>query len=164
MPHSEIPGSTPACGSPRLIAAFHVLHRHLAPRHPPCALPSLISLRCTLPALPLRVFTVQFSRYDAAAGNPRFPKQHTALQSSPWSRAGAKLPQALTEGLEDPESASVRAGTALTAHSPLLTAHLEPSKLNSADSVRPAAVSFPQPVLMGRGSTSESPLLRGGAP
>ena len=41
FPHSEIPGSTPACGSPRLIAACHVLHRLLAPRHPPCALCSL---------------------------------------------------------------------------------------------------------------------------
>src|SRR4029079_18556668 len=28
-------------GSPRLIAASHVLHRRLAPRHPPCALSSL---------------------------------------------------------------------------------------------------------------------------
>jgi hypothetical protein len=34
LPHSEIPGSTPACGSPRLIAACHVLHRLLVPRHP----------------------------------------------------------------------------------------------------------------------------------
>ena len=41
MPHSGIPGSTPACGSPRLIAANHALHRFLAPRHSPCALSSL---------------------------------------------------------------------------------------------------------------------------
>jgi hypothetical protein len=41
FPHSEIPGSKPACGSPRLIAACHVLHRHRLPRHPPCALSSL---------------------------------------------------------------------------------------------------------------------------
>ena len=41
FPHSEIPGSKPACGSPRLIAACHVLHRLLLPRHPPCALSNL---------------------------------------------------------------------------------------------------------------------------
>src|SRR5690625_383306 len=38
LPHSEIPGSKPACGSPRHIGAYPVLHRLLAPRHPPCAL------------------------------------------------------------------------------------------------------------------------------
>ena len=42
FPHSEILGSKPACGSPRLIAASHVLHRLLAPRHSPYALSSLI--------------------------------------------------------------------------------------------------------------------------
>ena len=42
FPHSEIPGSKPACGSPRLIAACHVLLRLLAPRHPLYALSSLI--------------------------------------------------------------------------------------------------------------------------
>ena len=41
LPHSEIPGSQPVCGSPRLIAAYHVLHRLLTPRHPPYALRSL---------------------------------------------------------------------------------------------------------------------------
>ena len=41
FPHSEIPGSKPVCGSPRLIAAYHVLHRLLLPRHSPCALSSL---------------------------------------------------------------------------------------------------------------------------
>ena len=41
LPHSEIPGSKPVCGSPELIAAYHVLHRRPAPRHPPYALSSL---------------------------------------------------------------------------------------------------------------------------
>ena len=41
FPHSDILGSKPVCGSPRLIAAGHVLHRLLPPRHPPCALSSL---------------------------------------------------------------------------------------------------------------------------
>ena len=51
FPHSEIPGSKPACGSPRLIAACHVLHRLLLPRHPPCALSSL---------------TIKFTRHTAS--------------------------------------------------------------------------------------------------
>ena len=38
FPHSEIRGSVPICGSPRLIAAYRVFHRLLVPRHPPCAL------------------------------------------------------------------------------------------------------------------------------
>ena len=38
LPHSEIPGSKPVSGSPRLIAASHALHRLLMPRHPPYAL------------------------------------------------------------------------------------------------------------------------------
>ena len=41
LPHSEIFGSKPVCGSPKLIAAYHVLHRLLAPRHSPYALSSL---------------------------------------------------------------------------------------------------------------------------
>ena len=43
FPHSEIHGSTPACGYPWLIAARCVLHRLPAPRHSPCALNSLTS-------------------------------------------------------------------------------------------------------------------------
>ena len=35
FPHSEVSGSTPACDSPELIAACHVLHRRSKPRHPP---------------------------------------------------------------------------------------------------------------------------------
>ena len=41
FPHSEISGSKDICSSPKLIAAYHVFHRLLVPRHPPCALFSL---------------------------------------------------------------------------------------------------------------------------
>ena len=37
LPHSEISGSKPVDGSPKLIAVFRVLHRLLMPRHPSCA-------------------------------------------------------------------------------------------------------------------------------
>ena len=43
FPHSEISGSQDICSSPKLIAAYHVLHRLLMPRHSPCALISLTS-------------------------------------------------------------------------------------------------------------------------
>ena len=44
FPHSDISGSTPACGSPKLFAAYHVLHRFLVPRHPPYAFYNLTVL------------------------------------------------------------------------------------------------------------------------
>ena len=43
FPHSDISGSMDICYSPKLFAAYHVFHRLLVPRHPPCAL-----LRLTL--------------------------------------------------------------------------------------------------------------------
>ena len=43
FPHSDITGSKPACGSPMLFAACHVLLRRLVPWHPPCALVRLIT-------------------------------------------------------------------------------------------------------------------------
>jgi hypothetical protein len=69
FPHSEIPGSMPACGSPRLIAACHVLHRLLLPRHPPCALSSL---------------TIKFTRHTAACS--RRDEQLFQLSSRAKSR------------------------------------------------------------------------------
>ena len=45
FPHSDISGSMDICSSPKLFAAYHVFHRLLVPRHPPCA---LISLTITL--------------------------------------------------------------------------------------------------------------------
>ena len=44
LSHSEISGSKRICRSPKLIAAYHVLHRLLMPRHPSCALYSLTKI------------------------------------------------------------------------------------------------------------------------
>jgi hypothetical protein len=43
FPHSDISGSSLVGSSPKLFAAYYVLLRPLAPRHPPCALSSLIA-------------------------------------------------------------------------------------------------------------------------
>ena len=43
LSHSEIRGSKVICTYPRLIAAYHVLHRLREPRHPPCALAYFLS-------------------------------------------------------------------------------------------------------------------------
>ena len=44
FPHSDICGSRNICFSPQLFAAYHVFHRLLVPRHPPCALSRLTIL------------------------------------------------------------------------------------------------------------------------
>src|SRR5258706_16081842 len=64
LPHSEILGSQLVCSSPRLIAAYHVLHRLPVPRHPPCALTRLISQLTTRwdSLTPLHYALVSFQR------------------------------------------------------------------------------------------------------
>jgi hypothetical protein len=48
LPHSDIHGSRPACGSPWLFVARYVLLRPLAPRHSPYALHILTSVRISI--------------------------------------------------------------------------------------------------------------------
>src|SRR5687768_15345050 len=55
--------------SPGLIAAAHVLHRLLAPRHPPCALVLLIRKNTC-------VATMEFSRCARAGGPPNREVPH----------------------------------------------------------------------------------------
>ncbi len=55
-------------GSPWLIAATHVLHRLLEPRHPPHALSSLVTLNSGLPSLRSSgaVFEVEIQTFGVA--------------------------------------------------------------------------------------------------
>ena len=77
FPHSEICVSTPACGSTQLIAANHVLHRLLTPRHPPSALSSLTT-------------SLLESFRPPAGSRPRFAFRdvHSACQTHalPWTQ------------------------------------------------------------------------------
>src|SRR3981189_1199367 len=76
FPHSEICGSRPICGSPQLIAAYHVLHRLLTPRHPPCALSSLTE-QLVLDVLPYPSSSIQFSKTEK---NPRVAVRPRGLE------------------------------------------------------------------------------------
>jgi hypothetical protein len=77
-------------GSPKLIAASHVLRRLLAPRHSPCALSSLTTMQehpcaCTRR---LPVHTIQLSKSRTAGGaslaTPARPGKHlTCLPRAP---------------------------------------------------------------------------------
>jgi hypothetical protein len=92
FPHSDIPGSTPVCGSPRLFAAYHVLHRLLVPRHPPCALSSLTGntkvLQLCIPSVSYSIVKERSRRaYVARNGENRPCASHLAKSISvpaPW--------------------------------------------------------------------------------
>ena len=62
FPHSDISGSQVICTSPKLFAAYHVFHRLLVPRHPPCALYCLIS-RCIALHHSLKNFSLDLRLY-----------------------------------------------------------------------------------------------------
>jgi hypothetical protein len=85
LPHSGIFGSKPVCGSPKLFAAYHALHRLLAPRHSPYALSSLTIRTLDADARRLRAPGSGLQPSLAAAPkpdvrNPRAsaPRMHTA--------------------------------------------------------------------------------------
>ena len=75
FPHSEICGSRPICGSPQLFAAYHVLHRLLTPRHPPCALSSLTE-QLVLDALPYPSSSIQLSKTAEISRAAMRPRDH----------------------------------------------------------------------------------------
>jgi hypothetical protein len=91
--HSEIFGSTPACDSPKLFAANHVLHRFLAPRHPPCALSSLTTNFLRIPTEPMPLLAklhsmrmsleAGWSLISKTRGSSRARLDESAVASSP---------------------------------------------------------------------------------
>jgi hypothetical protein len=88
FPHSGISGSTPTCGSPKLIAAYHALPRLSVPRHPPCALLPLD--RISLPGPPASSHVVLSSPLDDFfhVTSHQHPSCQSAL-SQPTVRCGA---------------------------------------------------------------------------
>ena len=100
FPHSDIHGSLPACGSPWLFAACHVLLRRMVPWHPPCALISLIfsSLRPETNCFLLRVHSLSLV---PASRNWPFRSNLLAVQ---LSRCKVLRALALRSGFEFPQT------------------------------------------------------------
>ena len=93
LPHSEIPGSQPACGSPRLFAACYVLHRRSAPRHPPFTLSSLTihkpeTLACSALENPIELSKI-ISRSRRTSPNPALQRDTARTDADWWSRSGS---------------------------------------------------------------------------
>jgi hypothetical protein len=89
LPHSEIPGSKPVCGSPRLIAAYHVLLRLSAPRHPPCTLSSLTNLKSnSLPGESYRFLPDSIVKEQDSLWSPRWLRYN---RSKPPRIPGSQL-------------------------------------------------------------------------
>jgi hypothetical protein len=110
LPHSDIRGSTIARISPRLFAACHVLHRLLAPRHPPNALVSLTIHSPQRPhAVPNRAQTYRCRTASLTLTNytsiPRFTCQRSTLARTSLSRRGS-LGSGPQQGPEVPAEAS----------------------------------------------------------
>ena len=61
FPHSGILGLASVCDYPRLIAAYHALHRLLMPRHPPYTLSSLTPNRIATRGLNLVETRITYS-------------------------------------------------------------------------------------------------------
>ena len=95
FPHSDIPGLKGASPSPRLFAGSHVLHRRLAPRHPPYALSSLtiISAQHIKNSHQLSVFRRQQETQDLKAlTEPRLPIPATLFADSPFLHCPDPIP------------------------------------------------------------------------
>ncbi len=121
FPHSDIPGSKPACDSPRLFAACHVLHRLLVPRHPPHALTSLAKkfapdrhIRCitkpdpcdkkgSINAQQKICWTIQFSKNRLASA--KLADRTSSAWSASFSESSGYPPSAGHPLLDDPSAA-----------------------------------------------------------
>jgi hypothetical protein len=83
LPHSDIHGSRPACGSPWLFAACYVLPRLPAPRHPPCALTALD--QSPLSSTPVHLI---YFAYSALADRNDCPQAVAQLPTPNLSKSG----------------------------------------------------------------------------
>ena len=80
LPHSEIPGSKPVDGSPRLVAVFHVLLRLLMPRHPSCARIRLAEFVFMNPCLEKTFLDLVYELQFSLVSSSRFSKIKKCLR------------------------------------------------------------------------------------
>ena len=91
FPHSEIFGSTFVGNSPKLIAAYHVLHRLSAPRHPPFTLSSLTKI-FSATKMPFRFTLFLFSKNVPVFTRYLSPVEKTGFEPATFAVQGRRSP------------------------------------------------------------------------
>jgi hypothetical protein len=91
FPIRKSPDQRSFSSSPRLIAAIHVLHRLLVPRHPPCALVLLISPN-TFPENTTYRYAVLKVRASGCPQCESLPVRPTAMKVGPPATRGVRTP------------------------------------------------------------------------
>ena len=87
--HSDIPGSKVACAYPGLIAACHVLHRRLVPRHPPlCTLLLDRHSHLQLSAQTVVRLRIRLDQRTKARFNRLTSPSHPCIRN-PWCEMGS---------------------------------------------------------------------------
>jgi hypothetical protein len=124
FPHSEILGSKPVRGSPGLIAAYYVLHRLHAPRHPLNALKALdrSHYQCPQPSrTPLEKvqlssgkneITTSFDAVNFMIGQIKLTRIHVASLNLPGGAGSNGAESHLFTMSKDPAAANPKVATA----------------------------------------------------
>ncbi len=107
FPHSDIRGSTIARISPRLIAACHVLHRLLVPRHPLNALLILIS---SPPARRINPHRNASCALHVQSDNNATPRHSLRQGSQPCRTLDITIQIQLLNNVEHPEHSRAQCG------------------------------------------------------
>ena len=110
FPHSEIHGSKSVRNSPWLIAAYDVLHRLSAPRHPPNALTTLDRSHCRYP--PARQQTGSLEKTSFLRGRARSQAVKTAKSSRHAALSRAPFEQTFSSRCQITRASPAKAETA----------------------------------------------------
>ena len=140
FPHSDIPGSKLICSSPGLIAAYHVLHRLLVPRHPPYALCNLTKNPKALHTLhpkgaqrvgrcSLRLFSFQRTKYRLRtdfSGRANFQYTGRVLKRKPYFKLSKLFRPVWTSPTPCGQRRWLKKGNTERRNSPLFWANYPP--------------------------------------
>ena len=123
FPHSEMSGSKPVRGSPDLIAAYHVLHRLSAPRHPPNTLITLDRFHYRCPTPRQEVHDTAGPWQTRPRRSPANPPKETGIAAAPIfiqkTISSSNTPDAPSSGrrsASQPSSPQSKPGQSRTRH------------------------------------------------
>ena len=130
--------------SPRTIAASHVLHRLLMPRHPPCALTHLTTTRCSHPLCNTQHTTTPRNQ-EPTTPTPR-PRQSNTQHHSTEHQGCVREPRPGADQKKQPQPPQRRPECLLRTQQCAEPPRKNPGKaIESAENVPPSHTTHPTP-------------------